>query len=168
MRLNRTMRAGINDQRGDTLVEIAISAVVVLTLLFGIMEFGRAMYIYHFVSYAAQAGTRYAIVRGNSWKTACSSSSTGFGCQAASSDIQAYVKSIAPSGVSTSSPPLTITPTWPGTTPNSTGAITCTAGTPNPGCVVQVAVSYQFSFIAPFMPGSPLTLSATSQQVIQK
>lgn len=166
MRLNRTTRAGIRDQRGDTLVEIAISAVVVLTLLFGIMEFGRAMYIYHFVSYAAQAGTRYALVRGNSWKTTCASSTTGMDCQAADTDIKAYVQSIAPPGVSTSNPPLTITPSWPGTSPNA--SITCTAGTPAPGCVVQVIVTYQFSFIAPFMPGSPLTLKATSQQIIQK
>lgn len=96
MKLKRTVRAGMKDQRGDTMIEIAISAVVVLTLLFGVMEFGRAMYIYHFVSYAAQAGTRYALVRGNSWKTACASSTTGMDCQAALTDIQAYVQSIAP------------------------------------------------------------------------
>ena len=166
MKLKRTIRAGIRDQRGDTLIEIAISAVVVLTLLFGVMEFGRAMYVYHFVSYAAQAGTRYAIVRGNSWKTDCSSSTTGFSCKASTSDIQTYVQGIAPPGVTGSS--VTVTPTWPGTTPNSSGAITCTAGVPSPGCVVQVAVSYQFTFIAPFMPGPGFTFNATSQQVIQK
>lgn len=164
MKFTRIIRRGITDQRGDTLVEIAISAVVFLTLLFGVMEFGRAMYVYHFVSYAAQAGTRYAIVRGNSWTTSCSSSTSGMDCQAAASDVRTYVQGIAPSGISGSS--VTVATTWPGSSPNA--GVTCTAGTPAPGCIVQVVVTYSFSFIAPFMPGSPLTFSATSQQVIQK
>lgn len=153
------------EERGDTLVEFAISAIVVFTLLFGVMEFARAMYIYHFVSYAAQAGTRYAIVRGSTWSTACSSSTSGLACLASSSDVQTYVKGLAPPGIYTSK--MTVTPTWPGTAGGSSGA-TCSTTKNKPGCIVQVVVTYQFSFIAPFMPSSTPTFSATSQQVIQE
>jgi Flp pilus assembly protein TadG len=164
------IRSMHKEERGDTLLEFAISAVVVFTLLFGIMEFARAMYLYHFVSYAAQAGTRYAIVRGSSWSTACSSSTTGFGCNAANTDVTAYVKSIAPPGVDTSK--LTVSATWPGTAAGSSGS-TCTdtktkTNSNNPGCIVQVQVTYPFTFIAPFMPKATPTFSATSQQAIQQ
>ena len=165
----RSMR---NEERGDTLLEFAISAIVIFTLLFGIMEFARAMYLYHFVSYAAQAGTRYAIVRGSSWSTACSSSTTGFGCNAANTDVTAYVKSIAPPGVDTSK--LSVSATWPGTAAGSSGATCANTSTPaktndnNPGCIVQVQVTYPFTFIAPFMPTATPTFSATSQQTIQQ
>lgn len=153
------------EERGDSLLEFAVSAVVLFTLIFGIMEFARAMYIYHFVSYAAQTGTRYAIVRGSTWKTACSSSTSGMACNAANTDVTTYVKSIAPNGVDTSK--LTVTTTWPGTAGGSSGA-TCTTTTNNPGCLVQVTVSYSFTWIAPFMPTTAPTLSASSEQVIQE
>lgn len=160
------------EERGDTLLEFAISAIVIFTLLFGIMEFARAMYLYHFVSYAAQAGTRYAIVRGSSWPTACSSSTTGLECNAANTDVATYLKGIAPPGVDTSK--LTVTTTWPGTAAGSSGATCANTTTPaktndnNPGCIVQVQVTYPFTFIAPFMPTATPTFSATSQQAIQQ
>ena len=154
-----------NEERGETLIEFAVSAVVLLTLIFAIMEFARAMYIYHFVSYAAQTGTRYAIVRGSTWKTACSSSTSGMDCIAADTDVSAYVKSIAPPGVDTSK--LTVNTNWLATAGGSSGA-TCTTVTNNPGCLVQVTVSYQFKFVAPFMPSKSPTLSASSEQVIQQ
>ena len=166
------IRSMHKEERGDSLLEFAISAVVVFTLLFGIMEFARAMYLYHFVSYAAQAGTRYAIVRGSTWSTACSSSTTGMECLAANSDVQTYVNGIAPPGVDTSK--LTVTATWPGTAAGSSGATCANTTTPkktndhNPGCKVQVVVSYPFTFIAPFMPTATHTFSATSVQAIQE
>lgn len=167
-----TIRSVHKDERGDSLLEFAISAVVVFTLLFGIMEFARAMYIYHFVSYAAQAGTRYAIVRGSTWSTACSSSTSGMECLAASSDVKSYVNSIAPPGVDTSK--LTVTATWPGTVAGSSGATCANTTSPaktndhNPGCKVQVVVTYPFTFIAPFMPTATPTFLATSVQAIQE
>lgn len=160
------------DERGDSLLEFAVSAIVVFTLLFGIMEFARAMYLYHFVSYAAQAGTRYAIVRGSTWSTACSSSTSGLECLAANSDVQSYVKGIAPPGVDTTK--LTVNATWPGTAAGSSGATCANTSSPaktndhNPGCQVKVVVTYPFTFIAPFMPTATPTFSATSVQVIQE
>lgn len=192
MRILRKIRAGHQDERGETLLEFAASAVVVFMLLFGIMEFARAMYIYHFVSYAAQAGTRYAVVRGSSWNKSCvsptSSSYSGVtisaNCYATSDNIKGYIMGIAPPGVDLNS--LTITPTFCGnvsgpnagcTTWTSGSTITasgvdCTASTTtklqdNPGCLIQVAVSYKFTFIVPFWSQTP-SLTASSMQIIQQ
>lgn len=163
------------DERGDTLLEFAVSAVVVFTLLFGIMDFARAMYIYHFVSYAAQAGARYAIVRGSTWSaTPCSgtgSTGSNMECQASQGDVQNYVKTLVPPGVSTSSTILGISATWPGTAAgtSSFNSASCSTTTNNPGCQVQVTVTYNFSFMLPFMPTNKTPkFSATSVQVIQQ
>ena len=45
-------------------METAMSMIILLTFMFGVMEAGFALYSYHFISEAAREGTRYAIVRG--------------------------------------------------------------------------------------------------------
>lgn len=49
-------------QRGSTLVEFAIGATVFLTVMFGVIEFGRALWIHNALSDAARRGARYAVV----------------------------------------------------------------------------------------------------------
>ena len=56
-------------EAGGTLVEFALSATILLTLVFGVMAMCMALYIYHFVSDAAREGARYAMVRGSSCST---------------------------------------------------------------------------------------------------
>jgi len=155
----------VRDNRGATLVEFAISAAVLLMLFFGIMDFARALYAYHFVSYAAQEGTRYAMVRGNDWPNACSSASS-YGCAIGSSNeglIQTYVQGLAPMGISSSS--ITVAPSWPGTNVDSSPAGCGTAN--SQGCLVKVKVSYVFYFFTPsYLTNSSLTMTATSEKVI--
>jgi hypothetical protein len=38
----------------------------------------------------------------------------------------------------------------------------------NPGCAVQVVVTYQFKFILPFMPKSTYSMKSTSEMVISR
>src|SRR6202011_4519957 len=52
-------------ERGSALVEFAIASTVALTMIFGIIDFGRGLYTYHLVANAARAGSRWAMVRGN-------------------------------------------------------------------------------------------------------
>ena len=130
---------------GSTLVEFAVVLTVTFMFLFGIMDFARALYAYHFVGNAAREGARYAIVRGatcNSWATAC---------PAAASDIQAYVKNV-PLGINPSA--VAVTTTW---SPNN-----------NPGSAVQVKVQYTFHFILPFLPASAMVMTSSSQMVISQ
>ena len=174
-------------QRGATLYEFAAILPILLFLMIGIIDFGRAMYAYHFVSGAARAATRWASVRGAS----CNSKYIT-PCPAAGSDINTYVRTLSPpgmylnptSGCATSvvgcltinCPACVNTSTnfiWPGTT--TTGGVAgsdCTisgADPPNtPGCVVQVQVEYTFSFGIPIFKFGNLILSSTSEMVISQ
>jgi hypothetical protein len=51
-------------QRGTTLVEFSIAATVFLTVMFGAMEFGRAVWTHNALADAARRGARYAAVHG--------------------------------------------------------------------------------------------------------
>ena len=50
------------DERGGTLVEFSIAATVFLLLLFGVVEFGRALWTHNALTDAARRGARYAVV----------------------------------------------------------------------------------------------------------
>jgi Flp pilus assembly protein TadG len=49
-----------SNQRGSTLVEFAIGATVFLTVIFAVLEFGRALWIHNALADAARRGARYA------------------------------------------------------------------------------------------------------------
>ncbi|MFZ0039329.1 MAG: TadE/TadG family type IV pilus assembly protein [Candidatus Acidiferrales bacterium] len=183
---------GASRQQGATLYEFAAILPIILFLMVGIIDFGRAMYAYHFVSSAARAATRWASVRGAD----CNPTYTTH-CPAEGSDILAYVQTLAPPGMYVNGTAgcttatvgcLTIncptctylsanasTGIWPGTTSTSGVSTTCqgsgTATVPpnNPGCVVQVTVEYTFGFGVPlFGNGNNLILASTSEMVISQ
>lgn len=49
-------------ERGATLVEFAIAATLFLTVMFAVIEFGRALWVHNALSDAARRGARYAVV----------------------------------------------------------------------------------------------------------
>jgi Flp pilus assembly protein TadG len=49
-------------ERGSTLFEFAIGATVFLTVMFGVLEFGRALWVHNALADAARRGARYAVV----------------------------------------------------------------------------------------------------------
>ena len=120
------------------LVEFGLSTLFFLVLVFGIMEFGRAVHAYHFVDYAARAATRYAIVRGSASPR-----------PASAADIQAFV-----AGLGFDPAALSVTTTW---TPNN-----------DPGGAVQVTVQYNFRQATPFWPSSATTMTSSSRMVISQ
>jgi Flp pilus assembly protein TadG len=141
-------------ERGATLVEQALVLVLFLTVVFAIIDFGRALYTYHFVSNAAREATRWASVRGNACKAP--------DCPANNAAVQTYVSNVP--GLGLDATKLTATTTWV-TPPN--GVPGC-AGVPNPGCVVKVEVDYSYNFFFPFLPTGPLLMKSTSQMVISQ
>lgn len=158
----------LRDEQGSTTLEYAIVLTVLLTFLFGIMDFSRFLYTYHFVSEAAREGSRYAVVRGSTFAgTACASTAT-FACDATAANVQSYVQGLTPPGVASSS--LTVTTAWGAAPTGSTG--TCPTASPgnNPGCTVKVVVSYPYKFMLPFLPksSSTWTVSSTSVMVISQ
>ena len=159
--LRRLLKAG-KQEHGSSLVEFAISTSLVLALILGIMDVCLALSAWHFVSWAAQSGTRYAITRGAKWSGTSCSSTTTQACDATAANVQSYLQSLAPPGVTASG--VLVTTTWPGTTPGGKACSTANGD----GCLVQVTVNYSFNFILPFLPTSGATLKSTSEQVIQE
>ena len=163
------------EEHGDELVEFAITSLVLMALVIGVIGFSLAMYAYHFVSYGAQQGVRFAVVRGYTWSkneaVNCSTSAPpnftmAYNCTASATDIQNYVQSLATAGISASSVKVDMTSSylWPGTTPDGD---TCSPVN-SQGCVVKVTVTYAFNFLKLFdLQGlSALSMSATSEGVI--
>ncbi len=127
-------------QRGNALVEFAFVVTLLLSFMFGILDFGRALYTYHFVSNAAREGTRYAIVRGSTSPS-----------PASQTDVRNYLNNV-PLGISASA--MTVTATW---TPDN-----------NPGSTVEVTVHYNFKFMMPFLPNFTVVMKSSSQMVISQ
>ncbi len=48
------------NERGSTLVEFAIGVTVFVTAMFGVLEFGRALWVHNALTDAARRGARYA------------------------------------------------------------------------------------------------------------
>ena len=164
MILRRAWKRFAADERGDSLVEFGISISVLLMSVFGVIDCARAIYTYHFVSYAAQEGARYAMVRGEDWSSSCASA-TSYGCIASASNVSTYVQSLTPLGITASK--VTVTTTWPQTTATGSSTGCNTAATQNAkGCLVKVNVSYSFKFMLPYLPTGSLAMASTSDEVI--
>jgi Flp pilus assembly protein TadG len=162
---SRPRTPDLRNDRGSALVEYAIVLPVLLTFLFGIMDFSRFLYTYHFVSEVAREGTRYAMVRGSSFSGTACASTASFACDATGANVQTYVQGLTPPGITSGS--VGVSTTWPGTAP--TGAATScntTNGNNSPGCLVQVVVTYPYKFMLPFLPKSASTWTVSSTSVV--
>jgi Flp pilus assembly protein TadG len=170
----------LRGEGGATLVEVAISLSLFLIIFFGVMEISLMLYTYHYISDAAREATRYAMVRGSTATTNCSSSSPGpSDCIAQggnnTGDIATYVQNIGFPGISVSD--MTVNSTWLSFSSSTSSWVSC--GTSNscktPGNIVQVTISYNFPFSVPLVPAfafggcTPTTsvcMASTSEQVI--
>lgn len=141
-----------NGEAGSAMVEFALSAVLLLTVLFGILYIGRALYTYNWVSNAARLGTRFAMVRG----TNCSLLSGG--CPAQASDVTTYLDSVA-NAIDTSQ--LTVI-----TQCFSSGVVQPATPPCAPTEYVQVNVTYNFSFLSSLVPFS-WTMHSSSERIVQ-
>jgi len=142
-------------QRGATLPETLLVMTVLLGFMFGIVDFGRALYTYGFVAQLARQGARWAIVRGSN----CTALDH---CPARSgtSDVQSYLQSLNEGATDASKIGAVLS--WP-SCPQSFG----TGNAANaPGCIAAVTVTYPFKFMLPFVSGATLNLSSTSQMII--
>jgi Flp pilus assembly protein TadG len=155
----RRLKSLVRDEDASGIVEFSLAATMFLTLIFAIVEFSMVMYTSSFVAYAAQEGTRYAMVRGKDWNSSCASA-TSYSCKASAADVQNYILNTLPHpGINLVA--ADITPTWLTTT--ATGAA-CVAY--SQGCQVRVQVSYTFNMNLPFYSPS-FPFSTTSIETIQ-
>jgi Flp pilus assembly protein TadG len=167
----------LNDERGATLVEFALVLIIFMTILFGIVGFGHALYAYHFVSHAAREAARYAAVRGstcgNDGSCATTNSASGTAGPTTSADLQTYVTSIAPPGINPTNVTVTACGVAGGTMCSaSSSADICNPASTfyialnHPNCTVQVQVQYTFNFILPLISTSGLTMTSSSDLII--
>jgi Flp pilus assembly protein TadG len=56
-------RSSKQDERGAALVEFAIAATVFLTVIFGVLEFSRLLWIHNALVDATRRGARYAVTQ---------------------------------------------------------------------------------------------------------
>ena len=165
----RRFKRLIREEEASELVEFAIAAGIFFALLLGIIEFCLAIYAGSFVAFAAQQGTRYAMVRGSDWTSSCASTSS-YGCEVTASDVQNYILGLERLGLNLTASNITVT--WPGTTAAGANA-GCAASPHGQGCQVKVTVSYTFSLRIPFFSATipyfsaSIPFSSTSIETIQ-
>jgi len=155
-----------NGEAGGGLIEFAISLVLILTVLFGIIDVGRAMYAYDWVANAARKGTRFMIVRG----TGCANNPMPLlgGCPATATDSLNYITNANGNG-------LDITGIDPSQVQVNTLCFATNTVARLPPCApdggyVQVRVTYTFKFITPFLAAafpSGVPMTSTSNVVVQ-
>jgi Flp pilus assembly protein TadG len=124
--------------RGETLIEFAFASLIFFAIVFGIIEFGIAVWRYNLVADLAQEGARWASVRG-----------ADSGAVASSNDVQTFVQSRA-MGLAPS-----VTTTW---SPSSK----------KPGAIVTVTVQTNFTPGTNLIPHGTFTLRSSAQMVIAR
>jgi Flp pilus assembly protein TadG len=134
-------------RRGQALTEFALILPILLLLVFGVFDFGRAIYAYNSISNAAREGARTAIV---------DQSQTG-GVYTAAQDAANQATAL---GLNPADPNDVLV-----SFPNTTGL----CGTPAIGCIARVRVQYRFTAITPILGAvvGPITLSATTELPIE-
>jgi Flp pilus assembly protein TadG len=141
-------------QRGVALVEQALMLPILAALFFGIVDMGRALYSYTYVSYIARDATRWASVR-----------SAGSMNGSSLNQVQGYVSNVSGMGLD----PARVTSTTKyvapaNATPLCPGGVAGSNANNKPGCIVEVTVNYNFKFF--LLSTNPLLMSSESQMTI--
>lgn len=125
-----------SNERGGTLVEFAIALTVFLTAMFGVIEFGRALWVHNALTDAARRGARYAALH--------------------SAGDMAKVKNVVIYGDENGG----TSPTIPNLTPDKIN-VTYQQFAVNKGTVTVSVTNYQFEFVIPIV-GTTITMPAYS------
>lgn len=141
----RRARPLVRCERGDGLVEFALAATVFFMTIFGILEFGQAVFRYNMMANLAQEGARRAIVCGNKKViTDC--------------DIRAFVVSRSV-GLLTSNSDVTC----------GSGDTTCSGiASKAKGETVTVTVQKSFTPFVTIIPHFTIPMSATANMTVAR
>ena len=158
-------RRQVGGEQGSAIVETAFAASIMLALLIGCFQMFSALYAYHYVSYAAREGSRYASVRGNE----CSGTGMPDCPDATPTEIQTFVEGLGFPGINTNY--MTVNTTWlsaSGTTPTTWTACGTSIACQAPGNQVQVEVIYKLPLNIPFVKSQLLNIASTSALVVSR
>jgi Flp pilus assembly protein TadG len=169
VKFTNALRRRAEGEEGSSLVEMALSCLILIPVLFGIIQLSFALYCYHYAADAAREATRFAIVRGancpgymsNAYCSPTDAAQTG----ATSNDIVQYVKSLGypySATATTSVQWCTVSTTLP-----ATWSSCSTTQNNSVGNQVQVKVTYSYPFVVPFMKtDNPLNIGSVSSMTI--
>lgn len=135
------------EERGQSLIETAISLSVLILFVFMFIEVCLAFYSYGMISESAREGSRYASMHGSTCVTPGSVS-----CTANAASINSYVSTLG-------------YPNLAGGTMNVNTTFS-PSGTETPGSQVTVAVTYSFPITLALVPQSTWTISTSSTMTI--
>lgn len=146
-------------EEGASIVEFAFATTILFAMVFGIIQLSLALYTNNFTSDAAREATRWAIVRGS---VSCTNTPGLTKCNASTTDIATFVKSLGYPGIEPGK--ITVTTTFKN--PDNT---VCTVAPCNaPGNSVQTRVSYAFPLRIPFSKSTVLNVGSTSMMTISQ
>jgi len=128
-------------ERGETLIEFAFASVIFFVFVFGIIQFGVAIWRYNLVSNLAQEGARYAAVHGKN-----------SGAAQDESQVATFVSGRAIG--------LTVATT---TNPSTTGPSLVTAGNP-----VAVTVTHTLNWGGGLLPSWNFNISSTARMIVTR
>jgi len=156
---NRQQRDGQSGQSGQSLVEMAIMLVVLVTLMGGVLDLGRAYYVYLSLQDAAGEGAVYGSIfpdrLGPTVDTGCNENFVN-DCNDPNNVVY-RVQNEAPVGGIVD---------WSGT--NVTATVP-DPGNPEAGDPITVVVTYEYDVITPVIQvftGETMTLEATAVNTI--
>jgi len=142
--MNCQARRARGPRVGQSAVEFALVLPVILLLIAGVIEFGRAFFTYAQLLQAAQEGARYGAVLGHYKSDA---------------EITSRVQQIAPGGAAD---PVSVSATV-----SATNSAAVTAANRTRGNVLTVSATHSYSAIIPFFPVSLLSMSGRASMVIE-
>lgn len=164
-----------SSERGASSVEFAVSAIVLFTLIFGVVAVAMAFYSYEVLNQYARDASRYAIVHGNGCNSPINGNcnigvgdnfaarGTASGNAPADIKLKTYLNQQIFPGINGNN--LTVTTTYA----MAPGASQCTVANCNgAGDQVTVQVSYPYLYIVPFIPQQSFTMHASSTMVISQ
>ncbi len=142
-------RHSTHSEQGQSLVEMALMMVILLTILSGVLDLGRGFFSFIAIQNAAGEGALYAAINPH-----CATSASGPNC-ADPNNIAYRTQHESQQGGLVDSSKMTINVTYP-------AAIV-------EGQPITVTVGYEFKLIGPFSPAVPgglLTFQAHAMQNI--
>jgi Flp pilus assembly protein TadG len=147
------MTARRRRQRGQALIEMGLTMVVLFFMIFGIFQYSQIAFANNFCAFAAQQAGRYASLRGAASATPLPTnpSPCGTSCTNASSGdpTTAYVQGLA---VALNPANLTVSTAWSSPTGNGNAA----------GGAVTVTVKYVLNPTLASISANTFTLSSSS------
>jgi Flp pilus assembly protein TadG len=125
----------LRDRKGGAILEFALLAPLLFTLLLGIVEMGRMFYVRHALEYATEQAARYYMLNPTT----------------DSGSVTTYLKGQMAGGMGSG-----VTADYVDTTScNGNASVTCTT----------ITASYTFTFVAAFLGLSNLVMHAKAQAI---